>query len=107
MVCNSIIDKQEVISDLSDISKSTLELILPLFDYVKADIISKSIPMLEKKEFVYYLNGVFAYSDILKKYFTNGIKGIQEETISQITRQPIDKKKESDNKPWKARMILS
>ena len=37
VLCDSIINKDEVIYDLTKVSKSTLELILPLFDYVKAD----------------------------------------------------------------------
>ena len=33
VLCDSIINKEEVLCDLTKVSKSTLELILPLFDY--------------------------------------------------------------------------
>ena len=56
VLCDSIISKDEVIYDLTKVSKSTLELILPLFDYVKTDIVARSIKMLDKPQFVFYLN---------------------------------------------------
>jgi chromosome segregation ATPase len=56
VLCDSIINKEEVLYDLTKVSKSTLELILPLFDYVKSDIVARSIKMLDKPQFVFYLN---------------------------------------------------
>ncbi len=103
-MCDSIINKEEVLYDLTKVSKSTLELILPLFDYVKSDIVARSIKMLDKPQFVFYLNWVMATIEILKDYLRGWAQAIEWEKISLITRQVLDKPKE-DKKPWKVRKI--
>lgn len=94
VISSTYIDKNEVLYDLSKVSKTTLELIAPLFDYIKADMVAKALPILDKKDFVYYINGAMASLAILHKYISEWAKAIKDEHISLITRQPIVKK------PW-------
>jgi len=104
VLCDSIINKDEVIYDLTKVSKSTIELILPLFDYVKADIVARSVRMLDKPQFVFYLNWVMATIEVLKDYLKWWVQAIGGEKVSLITGQPFDKPKET-TKPWKVKKI--
>ncbi len=90
--------------DLTKISKSTLELILPMFDYIKADMIARSIKMLDKPQFVFYLNWVMATIEVIKEYLKWWVQAIWWEKVSLITGKPIEIPKEV-KKPWKVRKI--
>lgn len=94
----------EVLDDIKRLSKATVSTILPIFDIIKTEMVIKWVPMLDKKEFTYYLNGVMACCDVMKKHFAQASVW-KEEIVSDITRKVLNAPKDS-NKPWKVRKII-
>lgn len=78
-------------------------ILLPLFDVIKSDIVARSIKIMDKVDYLFYVNGSLWALDIVKTYIKDGIKWFDKEKVSLLTRQPIGK----TTKPWqwKARSV--
>jgi hypothetical protein len=89
---DTVIDKQDVLEDLANIPDWYKKILLPLLDIIKQDVVAKSIKIMDRVDYVFYVNGALGSIHILKEYIVNWIKWFDKEKVSDLTRKPISKK---------------
>lgn len=99
---DTVIDKQDVLEDLTEIPDWYKKIMLPLLDIIKQDIVAKSIKIMDKVDYIFYVNGALGAIHILWEYITKSIQWFGEQRISDLTRKPMVNKKPWQ---WKARSV--
>ena len=75
------------------------KVLIPLLDIIKFDIVARSVKIMDKIDYVFYVNGSLGTIDILKKYIEEWIQWLENEKVSLLTRKTIW----SQKKPWQSR----
>jgi predicted nuclease with TOPRIM domain len=56
-IVDTIIDKQDVLEDLTEIPDAYKKTILPLLEIIKQDVVAKSVKIMDKVDYIFYVNG--------------------------------------------------
>jgi len=89
MVQATYIDKSEVISDLNQLWDHFKRVTIPLLQMIKADMLARSIKIMDKIDYIYYINGASASMEILQRYIEWSFTESNIENVSLLTRKPL------------------
>lgn len=78
------------------------KILMPLFDVIKQDIVAKSVKIMDKIDYLFYVNGALGAINIIKEYIEWSLQWNDVEQVSLLTRKVINKRKPWQ---WKARSV--
>lgn len=88
LIKDTILELDDEIKELREMNNGYKKIILPLFDSLKHRLVAKSVKLLDKVDYVLYINGaLWAYSTIME-YIQGSLTTDTGEKVSLLTRKP-------------------